>query len=311
MSNSLRSMHIRVPAKLNLFLHVTGQRSDGYHNLQSIFVPIDWYDDLQVTLLDDGQIERVGGLEGVAYADDLVIRAALALKPYAPTNAGARIELRKHIPSGAGMGGGSANAAYTLLALRQLWAVKISDETFHSIALSLGADVPFFLSGGPAWVEGIGEHITPIELPEQHAIVVKPADSVATPSIFKSKDLTRDSEHVKMSLFGFASPVFIERLVASKNDLQAVAERLCPSITQAIQLIEHACTNTGIQCQLVRMTGSGSAVFAIFNTFGDSNTVCDSVQSHIDQESSHYNNWRVRQCVTLSNTSLASQMVRS
>ncbi len=239
---------ISAPAKLNLFLHITGRRSDGYHLLQSVFMLLDWCDTLHFDSRVDGEISRED-LSHPLPADDLIVRAARALKSASGTSLGAHVGIEKRIPAQAGMGGGSSDAASTLLALNRLWKLNYSLEKLTQIGLQLGADVPFFLGGHNAWVEGIGEKITPIELPDSRFLIVKPADGLETKLIFLDPGLKRDSPTAIIA--GFATNTFD----FGRNDLQSVAERLCPSVTQALQWL----TERGLSG---RMTGSGSAVFA-------------------------------------------------
>ena len=247
---------VPAPAKLNLFLHITGRRPDGYHLIQSVFMLIDWCDTLHFELRADGQITRadVGlGNADILPAEDLTIRAAKALQKASGTTLGAHISLEKNIPSQAGMGGGSSDAASCLLALQRLWAVKLPRSELLAIALSLGADVPFFLFGGNAWVEGVGEQMTPIDLPAADFLVVKPPLGVSTPSIFRSPALKRDTETA--TLLGFAVNDKLEIFRFGHNDLQPVALGLCPQIAQSLDWLSGAELKG-------RMTGSGSAVFA-------------------------------------------------
>ncbi len=305
------TLRIHVPAKINLFLHIVGRRPNGYHNLQSIFAPISWFDELTVTRTTDGRITRHGGPDDVSEHDDLSIRAAHALKPWAAPTAGARIELKKNIPSGAGMGGGSADAAYVLLALKSLWALDISDQALADIGLSLGADVPFFLCGRAAFVEGIGEQITPIELPPKHLVVVKPPASLPTPTIFKHPELTRDKEHVTISVFGFASSLAWQQSQRFGNSLENVAKLLCEEVSLASELLTVACSKADVDPWFVRMTGSGSAVFAVVDNSHDAQQVQHQVQELLKSDSSRYaGKWLVHTCTTLPDTSLAQQSVR-
>lgn len=244
---------VPAPAKLNLFLHITGQRPDGYHLLQSVFMLIDWCDTLQFERRDDGQITRED-LNGIALpADDLCTRAARALQAFTGSRFGAHIGLHKRIPAQAGLGGGSSDAASTLLALNRLWDTRLELPALESIGLALGADVPFFLRGRNAWVEGIGEIIRPLEiahqLPAAQFAVVKPQTGLETKMIFSSPFLERKTACATISGFAAAHYQF------GRNDLQPVAEALCPEVSQAIQWLE----SKGLQG---RMTGSGSAVFA-------------------------------------------------
>ncbi len=236
------------PAKLNLFLHVTGRRSDGYHLLQSVFMLIDWCDRLHFELRTDGRISRED-LTTPLPADDLVVRAAAALQAASQCPLGVHIGIEKQIPAQAGMGGGSSDAASTLLALNHLWGLGYSLERLAKIGIDLGADVPFFLGGHNAWVEGIGEKITPVDLPLGRFLVVKPARGLQTGLIFSDPALKRNSETAIIS--GFAADAF----GFGRNDLQSVAERLCPGVSQALEWL----ASLGLSG---RMTGSGSAVFA-------------------------------------------------
>lgn len=239
---------ISAPAKLNLFLHITGRRSDGYHLLQSVFMLIDWCDTLHFDLREDGLISRED-LGPALPAEDLIIRAARALQTASHCPLGAHIGILKRIPAQAGMGGGSSDAASTLLALNRLWKLNFSLEKLIQIGLQLGADVPFFLGGHNAWVEGIGEQMTPVSLPPGQFLVVKPDEGLETKLIFSDPKLKRDTETAIIS--GFAAHTFD----FGRNDLQSVAERLCPSVTTALNWLN----SQGLKG---RMTGSGSAVFA-------------------------------------------------
>lgn len=239
---------VPAPAKLNLFLHVTGRRADGYHLLQSVFMLIDWCDMLHVEKRHDGQIHR-HDLSMPLPEDDLIVRAARLLQSATGTAQGADISIDKRIPAQAGMGGGSSDAASTLLALNRLWNLKLPLPQLEALGLQLGADVPFFLRGRNAWVEGIGEQITPIDLPAAHFCVLKPAAGVDTASIFRHPQLERATKAATIAVFA-ADPYGF-----GHNDLQPVAEMLCPEVKQAIELLEAS----GLQA---RMTGSGSAVFA-------------------------------------------------
>ena len=250
---------VPAPAKLNLFLHITGRRPDGYHLLQSVFMLIDWCDMLHFELRTDGQISRTDlrNAEGTGSealpAEDLTVRAARALQAACGTPLGVHIGLEKNIPSQAGMGGGSSDAASCLLALQRLWGVRLPQKDLHALALSLGADVPFFLSGGHAWVEGIGEKITPLALPSARFLVVKTPVGVSTPEIFNAPGLKRDTGTATM--LGFAAYADGQVFNFGHNDLQPVAQKLCPQISQSLEWLES-------QQLSGRMTGSGSAVFA-------------------------------------------------
>ena len=239
---------IPAPAKLNLFLHITGRRPDGYHLLQSAFMLIDWCDTLHFDRREGGQISREDLLSPLP-ADDLIVRAARALQAASGTNLGVHIGVEKRLPAQAGMGGGSSDAASTLLALNRLWRLGLGLEQLAAIGLALGADVPFFLHGRNAWVEGIGEKMTPLDLPRRHVLVVKPQAGLETRAIFSDPALKRDS--IPATISGFAA----DPCGFGRNDLQPVAEKLCPGVGRALEWL----ASLGLQG---RMTGSGSAVFA-------------------------------------------------
>jgi 4-diphosphocytidyl-2-C-methyl-D-erythritol kinase len=239
---------VPAPAKLNLFLHITGRRADGYHLLQSVFMLIDWCDTLHFELRPAGKLSRED-LTTPLPDDDLVLKAARALQETTGSTLGAHISIAKSIPSQAGMGGGSSDAASTLLALNRLWKLNLTKLQLAQIGLKLGADVPFFIQGDNAWVEGIGEQISPIAIPKAHFLVVKPASGLSTQAIFTDPSLKRGSPNAIIS--GFAAYPFS----FGQNDLQAVAQKLCPDVSTALNWLEK-------QDLQPRMTGSGSAVFA-------------------------------------------------
>ena len=254
-----------VPAKLNLFLHVTGQRSDGYHLLESVFVAIDWYDALQIEVDDSGAIDRQGDL-GWPYASDLAVRAAQALRAQALKEgrlseaAGCRITLKKSIPHGAGLGGGSADAAYTLRLLNRLWGLHYETKDLAQIGLSLGADVPFFLGPGCAHVRGIGEDIVAYPVMANAFVVVVPAIEVPTATIFRDPGLRRDTPGLDPAALQTAACASIWTL--GHNDLEPVACRQFPAITALITALQACAADLGIPAQACRMSGSGSALFA-------------------------------------------------
>ena len=269
---------VPAPAKLNLFLHVTGRRADGYHLLQSVFMLIDWHDTLHFELRTDGGLSRED-LTAALPPDDLVLRAARALQAATGCRLGAHIGVSKHVPAQAGMGGGSSDAASTLLALNRLWNLQVPRAQLEAIGLALGADVPFFLRGSNAWVEGIGDIIRPLELehqlPPARFAVVKPAAGLDTKAIFSSPLLNRDSGCATIS--GFAATHYR----FGKNDLQPVAQALCPDVDRALQWL----ASKGLPG---RMTGSGSAVFAQITHAVDLSDapaewqvkVCENLQAH-------------------------------
>ncbi|MEY2801225.1 MAG: hypothetical protein RL513_809 [Pseudomonadota bacterium] len=252
--SGIKTLHdVPAPAKLNLFLHVIGRRADGYHLLQSVFMLVDWQDTLHFELRPAGRLSREDHREDhgadVLPGDDLCMRAARALQQASGTSHGAHITLVKRLPAQAGMGGGSSDAASCLLALNRLWDLGLSRSALEAIGLRLGADVPFFLRGRNAWVEGVGEQITPIDLPPARFVVLKPDQGLDTARIFCDPGLRRDTQPATIS--GFA----VRPYDFGCNDLQPVAQRLCPSVTRALAWLES-------QGLAPRMTGSGSAVFA-------------------------------------------------
>jgi len=240
---------VPAPAKLNLFLHITGRRPDGYHLLQSVFMLIDWQDTLHFERRSGGQIDR----EDLTFAlpkDDLITKAAHLLQAETGCAWGVHISVRKEIPAQAGMGGGSSDAATCLLALNRLWGLRLSTQQLATLGVKLGADVPFFLQGQNAWVEGIGDKISPIPLPHAQFVVIKPEIGLETAPIFADPRLKRDTK-----------PATIDGLVRTPydfghNDLQAIAEQICPPVRHAIERLAAQGLNG-------KMTGSGSAVFAL------------------------------------------------
>ncbi len=250
---------IAAPAKLNLFLHVVGRRADGYHLLESVFVLIDWFDTLHVERRADGRLARHDLGEKLP-DDDLCLRAARALQAAAGSGFGADISIDKRVPWGAGLGGGSSDAASTLLALNRLWGLDWPLAKLMPIGLALGADLPFFLGGHNAFVEGIGERLTPIELPPMAFAVVKPAAAIDTAAIFRSPHLARNSDAVILagSLAGGSGDRDFAAQVASgfgRNHLQPAAEAECADVAPVARWLQGHYGNS-------RMTGSGSAVFA-------------------------------------------------
>jgi 4-diphosphocytidyl-2-C-methyl-D-erythritol kinase len=243
------------PAKLNLFLHIVGRLPDGYHLLQSVFTAIDLCDRIRIQVREDGRIEGAGEIPGVPPDEDLALRAARLLKEATGTPLGATIEVEKHIPMGGGLGGGSSDAATVLLVLNRLWNAGFDEEALGEIGLSLGADVPFFVQGRPAWAEGIGDRLTPIDIPPSWYLVLVPPVTVSTPSVYGAAELTRNTEPLKMEDFSAHPPAFLEGC-RFHNDMEAVVVARYPEVREHLAwLARHA---------KARMTGSGGCVFAAF-----------------------------------------------
>jgi len=243
---------LRSPAKLNLFLHIIGRRPDGYHLLQSVFQLIDWCDTITLKAIPENEVHRVNPIPGVPPEQDLVVRAAKLLKEFCQFDAGVEIELQKEIPMGAGLGGGSSDAATTLIGLNALWNLQLDKATLAKLGLQLGADVPFFIHGQNAFVEGIGEKIQGLELENRDFLVIFPKQGITTASIFQDPELTRD--HAQITIDGFLASPWSDL----SNDCQAVAVRICPEVKQALDWISQAVSGSE-----PRMSGSGSSVFDV------------------------------------------------
>lgn len=237
------------PAKLNLFLHITGRRADGYHQLQTVFQLLNYGDQLDFTLIDQPDIQLTPDLPDVPFEKNLIVRAARAIEPYKKINKGIHIKLDKRLPMGGGIGGGSSNAATTLVALNHLWQCQLSTEKLAQIGLALGADVPVFVRGRTAWAEGVGEKLEAIDLAANWFLVVQPDCHVSTAEIFSHKDLTRDTAAIKVA-------AFLEG--GGHNDCQPLVRRLYPEVNRCLQWLEDA----GYQ---PRMTGTGACVFVTFD----------------------------------------------
>ena len=237
---------LQSPAKLNLFLHIVGRRPDGYHLLQSAFQLIDWCDTITLKRISENEIRHANPIPGVLPEHDLVVRAATLLKDFCQIKAGAEIHLKKEIPMGAGLGGGSSDAATTLIGLNKLWGLDLDTNTLCKLGLQLGADVPFFIFGKNAWVEGVGEKIQEIPLPANHYLVLTPKIHVSTAQIFSAKELTRNT-------FPTTIVAFSEMQDFLHNDLEAVVCQQHPAIK--------ACLDWLNQYSKARMSGSGASVF--------------------------------------------------
>ena len=235
------------PAKLNLFLHVTGRRPDGYHELQTLFQLIDLCDSIGVTPRRDGRIERVAGADGVAPEDDIVLRAARALKLASGTAYGALLRVGKSIPIGAGLGGGSSDAATTLLVLNRIWGCDLSPAELAELGAGLGADVPVFLHGSSAWAEGTGDKLKSVALPERWYVIIRPGISVSTAEVFQAPELTRNSPLITIRGF-FES--------GGRNDCEPVVCARYPEVREALEWLSHSAP--------AHLTGTGSCIFAAF-----------------------------------------------
>ena len=249
---------LRSPAKLNLFLHIIGRRPDGYHLLQSVFQLIDWCDTITLTAIPENEVRRINPISGVPPEQDLVVRAAKLLKEFCKFDSGVEIELQKEIPMGAGLGGGSSDAATTLIGLNVLWNLQLDKATLSKLGLQLGADVPFFIHGQNAFVEGIGEKIQGLELENRDFLVIFPKQGITTSSIFQDPGLTRG--HAQITIDGFLASPWSDL----SNDCQAVAVRICPEVKQALDWISQAVSGSE-----PRMSGSGSSVFAVLDPKAD------------------------------------------
>jgi 4-diphosphocytidyl-2-C-methyl-D-erythritol kinase len=272
--------NLPAPAKLNLFLHVTGRRDDGYHLLESAFELIDLCDSIDLLRRQDGLIELARPIEGIDPQTNLVLRAAQALRRFAAPSAGVTIGLRKVIPMGGGLGGGSSDAATVLLGLNRLWEMNLSLVQLAEIGLTLGADVPVFVWGRSAFGTGIGEQLRTLELPIRQYLVVQPPVSVPTARIFSAPELTRNSKPLKIEGFSrgcssvkdctapASSPMTVSptssigrAITKGRNDLQAVAEQLYPPVRFALEALRRSVRAVGMDAGQVRMSGSGACIF--------------------------------------------------
>ena len=235
------------PAKLNLFLHVTGRRPDGYHLLQTLFQFLDRGDTLEFEVREDGRIQRSEGPEGIPEESDIAIKAARLLQARSGTGLGASLKLRKTLPVEAGLGGGSSDAATTLVALDRLWGTGWGQGRLAALGLELGADVPVFIGGRAAWAEGVGEILTPVELPEPWYLVLEPGCRVSTREIFQAPELTRNSAPITIARF---------RSGPTRNDFEPVVRSRYPQVSEALDWL-------GAHAE-ARLTGSGACVFAAF-----------------------------------------------
>lgn len=234
------------PAKLNLFLHITGRRADGYHGLQTAFQLLEWGDTVRLRPRADGLVRRAHPLPGVAAADDLALRAAQALRAASGTRLGADIEIDKRIPLGGGLGGGSSDAATTLVALNELWGTGLDEDALAALGLGLGADVPVFVRGHSAWAEGIGEILTPLDLPQRWYVVLDPGVQVPTAELFRDPELTRDCARLTIPLFASGAQ--------TSNVFEPVVRARFPAVARALDWLNGYAD--------ARLSGSGGCILA-------------------------------------------------
>ena len=252
----MTAISVTAPAKLNLMLHITGQRDDGYHLLETVFQFIDLCDDMTFQLRDDGQINCTQLNSSISADEDITVRAAKMLQSAYSVHNGIDISINKNIPIGGGLGGGSSNAASCLLVLNQLWKLDLPMEKLSEIGLQLGADVPVFIYGQAAWAKGVGETLEAIQLPENTYMVINPGISVSTGEIFGAKELTRNNESITIRAFLDG---------AGKNVCEAVARQRYPAIDQAMNWLD--------QFAKARLTGTGACIFASFDSVEKANAV--------------------------------------
>ena len=244
------------PAKLNLFLHVVGRRPDGYHLLQTVFQFLDYYDELHFSVRQDNTITLAGNYDSIEQEQDLITRAARILQYHCGVDYGVDIIVNKRLPLGGGLGGGSSDAATTLVALNCLWDLNLDCDKLSKLGLALGADVPVFVHGKAAWAEGVGEHLTPLELQEDCFLVVSPGISVSTAEVFNSPDLTRNTPAITIRDFLAG---------AGHNDCQEVVRTSYPEVSNLLNWLEKKGP--------ARMTGTGACVFCVFPSVEQANTV--------------------------------------
>ena len=248
------------PAKINLFLHITGRRADGYHSLQTLFQLLDYGDQLDFTVNNSSEIRITPPIPNLPSEQNIIYRAAQALQQYSGCTLGVDIELHKHLPMGGGLGGGSSNAATTLLGLNHLWQLNLSQQELLNIGIKLGADVPVFIQGNTAWAEGIGEQLTPVDMPSYWYLVLIPNVHVSTAEVFSHQGLTRNSHAIKIR-------AFLEQ--GGKNNCQTVVEMLYPEVKKAREWLA--------QFAQARLTGTGACLFAHFDSETDAKSVFEQI----------------------------------
>ena len=241
------TLTLPAPAKLNLMLHITGQRPDGYHNLQTVFQILDHGDNMHFQARADNNIHLAGNFPGVPVTSNIIYKAAQLLIPYAQRSPGVDITVDKVLPMGGGLGGGSSNAATTLIALNKLWQCQRSEDQLADLGLQLGADVPVFVRGRSAWAEGVGEQLTPLDLPEKWFVVLKPEAEVSTAKIFGHRELTRDTSAITVAAFLRSG---------GQNDCENIVRRLYPDIDAALIWLNNETGNRAM------LTGTGACIFS-------------------------------------------------
>ncbi len=246
----------RAPAKINRFIGITGRRDDGYHEIQTVFQFVNWFDEIRFKCREDGKIIANHALPGVAYADDLSVRAALAIQAHSNVQQGVTIQLNKVIPTGAGLGGGSSDAATTLLALNQMWNCRLEIDELVKLGVRLGADVPVFIRGQCAFAEGMGEKLQPMILDEPWYLLVCPPVHVSTPEIFSDHRLTRNTEPITIA--GFLSG-------SGENDFEPVVRKRFPEIDDVFCWLQ--------QFADARMSGTGSCIYAMFDSLSSASDI--------------------------------------
>jgi 4-diphosphocytidyl-2-C-methyl-D-erythritol kinase len=267
------------PAKVNLFLHITGRREDGYHDLQTLFQFLNFGDYLQFTIRDDGRVNRVTSIHGVEPQHDITVRTAQALQRQTGCKLGVNIGIEKHIPMGGGLGGGSSDAATTLVGLNQLWNLDLPQAQLIDLGRSLGADVPVFVHGRSAWAEGIGEKLQTVELPEYWYVVIYPGITVSTAELFADPELTRDARPIKIRDYfeGGASNVF-----------EPIVRRRYPAVDAALKwLSKQEIKST----RPAMMTGTGSCVFAAYEDESSARRIAEMAEQLSEQQSAQ--GWQI------------------
>ena len=250
------------PAKLNLFLHVVSKRTDGYHNIQTVFQLISLYDHIFIKTNTSGNVRRISDHYGIQEYDDLTIKAAQILKPFCENQSGADIFIKKNIPMGGGLGGGSSDAATTLIALNALWQCHLSQKKLQELAVKLGADVPFFVFGQNAWAEGIGEKLMPFSIAMRDYLVIAPNETVSTREVFESLELTKD--RIPLKIAGFSDELDLKNLA---NDLEKGVLKKFKGIALVFDWLE--------QFGQAKMTGSGSCIFIPLNSIDIGKEILD------------------------------------